>query len=280
MYKQFDNQNAWLKNAEVWKTYEPPIKPSAAELLIYDLVASSKAGEPFSSRALVLGVSAELRDLLAEHQFKTTVVANDVNTIIAMKQLLTYTGEKKEKVVVTDWQQMDFGEKKFDLVVSDWGLNSLSSWREYTVVFDRVDKLLAPEGMFVIRLNVFNPDEKIKKVKEIMKEYKINPKQKFSFLMQMEMYSEITTYNKETYQINLGKFYRDKITEAYHDGKMTFEEWQDFYFPFFTVTLTYPDKYAMEKLLRSFFDVSAIRYGGDYLFSENEPIYVCKKKAK
>ena len=132
-----NNREVWQENTELWETYEPPIRPSQGELLIYDLALSAQAGQPYSKRALVLGDSPELRDLLASHKYHITVVANDFDAIIAMNQLLEYKGDRQEKVVIMDWQDMDFTDQSFDIIVSDWGLNSLLHWRDYTMVFDK-----------------------------------------------------------------------------------------------------------------------------------------------
>jgi len=114
-----ENKQVWLDNAVLWETYEPPIRPSQGELLIYDLALSAQAGQPYSKRALVLGDSPELRDLLASHKYYTTVVANDFDAIIAMNQLLEYKGDRQEKIVIMDWQDMDFADQAFDIIVSD-----------------------------------------------------------------------------------------------------------------------------------------------------------------
>lgn len=272
-----ENKQAWLDNAMLWETYEPPIRPSQGELLIYDLAMATRAGSPYSKRALVLGDSPELRDLLARHKYHTTVVANDFEAIIAMNQLLEYKGERQEKVVIMNWQDMDFADQTFDIIVSDWGLNSLPYWRDYTMVFDKVNRQLKFDGLFLTRMNIYRPEKVIRNVSEIMLDWQKSKNDKFSYLLELEMYSNISNYNPDSFQINLGEFYRDSITKAYYQKEMSFADWQEFHYPFFTMTLTYPKKEAVDELLNKFFTVTAERYGSDYGFSNNEPIYICKK---
>lgn len=272
-----NNREAWQENAKLWETYEPPIKPSPGELLIYDLALSTRAAAPYSRKALVLGDSPEVRDLLAQHKFDITAVANNPNAIISMNQLLQYRGDKKERVVIMNWQDMDFAPNAFDVIITDWGLNSLEYWRDYTLVFDRVSRLLKPDGLFLMRINVFKPEQAQRSVAEIMLDFNKKKRHKFSYLLELEMYSNISNYDQGSFQINLGEFYRDKITQAYHNKEMTFSDWQEFYYPFFTVNLTYPNKQSLDELLYRFFTVVAERFGGDYPFSYNEPIYICKQ---
>lgn len=274
---QFKNKEAWQENAKLWQTYEPPLRPSPGDLLIYDLALQTFKGEPFSKKALLLGDCPELRDLLAEHQYNTTVVANNPIAIIAMNELLTFTGEKKEKVIIMNWQDIDFEPNSYDLVLSDWGLNSLTEWLDYTLVLYKVAQVMKNNANFITRINIYKPERKIRSVKQIMSDFAALPQHKFSFLLELEMYSTISTYNEKTFQIDLGKFYRDEVTAAYHNGQMTFAEWQEFYYPFFDVVMTYPRQADWENLLHKFFTITAVKYGGDYLASDNNPIYICQK---
>ncbi len=274
---QFKNKEAWQENAKLWQTYEPPLRPSAGELLIYDLAIQSLQTEPFTKKALLLGDCPELRDLLAKHKYNTTVVANNPIAIIAMNELLTYQGEKKEKVVIINWQDIDFAPNSFDLILSDWGLNSLPEWLDYTVVLNNISQVLKNEGNFITRLNIYQSAKKIRSVKQIMADFTKFPQYKFSWLVELELYSSISTYNEKTSQIDLGKFYRDEVTAAYHHGQMTFAEWQEFYYPFFDVIMTYPKQADWESLLQRFFNIVTIKYSGDYPFSDNCPLYICKK---
>ncbi len=277
---QFKNREAWQENAKLWQTYEPPLRPSAGDLLIYDLAMKTFKGKPFEKKALLLGDCPELRDLLAQHQYQTTVVANNPIAIIAMNELLTFAGEKKEKVVIMNWQDIDFESGSFDLVLCDWGLNSLPEWLDYTVVLHQVAKVMKDNASFVTRINIYQPDRKIRSVKQIMSDFAMLPQHKFSFLLELEMYSTISTYNEKTFQIDLGKFYRDEVTAAYHNGQMTFAEWQEFYYPFFDVVMTYPRQSDWENLLQRFFFMQTMKHGGDYLFSDNNPLYICQKNIK
>ncbi len=274
---QFKNKEAWQENAKLWQTYEPPLRPSPGDLLIYDLALQTFKGEPFSKKALLLGDCPELRDLLAEHQYNTTVVANNPIAIIAMNELLTFTGEKKEKVIIMNWQDIDFEPNSYDLVLSDWGLNSLTEWLDYTLVLYKVAQVMKNNVNFITRINIYKPERKIRAVKQIMSDFTTLPQHKFSFLLELEMYSTISTYNEKTFQIDLGKFYRDEVTAAYHNGQMTFAEWQEFYYPFFDVVMTYPRQADWENLLYKFFTITSVKYGGDYLASDNNPIYICQK---
>lgn len=274
---QFKNKEAWQENANLWQTYEPPLRPSAGDLLIYNLVLQNFKAGPFEKKVLLLGDCPELRDLLAQHQYHTTVVANNPIAIIAMNELLTFQGQKKEKVVIMNWQDIDFEPGSFDLVLCDWGLNSLSEWLDYTVVLHKVAKVMKDNANFVTRINVYQPDRKIRSVKQIMSDFIKLPQHKFSFLLELEMYSTISTYNEKTFQIDLGKFYRDEVTAAYHNGQMSFVEWQEFYYPFFDVIMTYPKQADWENLLKRFFLLQAVKHGGDYLASGNNPIYICQK---
>ena len=275
--KLYKNHEAWQENARLWQTYDPPLRPSEGDQAIYDLILKNNPDEPYEKKALILGDCPEIRDLLAVYQYSTTVVVNNPNAIIAMNQLLKFHGEKKEKVVIMNWQDIDLPAESFDLVISDWGLNSLNEWLDYSQVLFQAKKLLKIGGQAVFRVNTFDSTRKKRSPAEIMKDFAKLPNYKFSFLLELEMYSTISTYNPESYKIDLGKFYREEITKAYHDQQLTFTEWQEFYYPFFTVTMTYPEKQEMEKLFNNFFKVEGIKYGNDYPMSSDNPIYLGKK---
>jgi len=274
---EFKNRQAWQENAKLWQTYEAPIRPSNGDLFIYNLVLQEIKKNNSCPQALLIGDSPELRDLLAQNGFSTTVVANNPLAILAMNELLTYRGSKKEKIVIANWQEMDFVPDSFDIVLSDWGLNCLTHWRDYTMVLASIAKFLKTNGRFVTRLNIFDSTRNKRKVEQIMVDFSKFSQHKFSFLIEMELYSDISTYLIDSFQIDLGKFYREEITAAYHQGRMTFAQWQDFYYPFFDVVMTYPEKQAWESLWSRFFSNLSIKYGNDYLLSDNNPIYIGQK---
>lgn len=132
----------WQGFVEVWKKLRPPWKPSAERVGIYRrLIKKYVKGD----KALVLGATPEIRDLLAELKFKVTLL--DINP--GMVKAMTYLRKtkSKEKVVIGDWLTGNPGSG-YDLVIGDSNVcNFLPA--QYGKFFWQVNRLLKDKRVFI-----------------------------------------------------------------------------------------------------------------------------------
>ncbi len=280
------HKEAWISNAQRWAKYEPPLRPSKGEIkIIKDILKKVKGNsKDWRKKALILGATPEYRDLLAQLKYQATIFDFNRDSVKSMTQLLKYKGIKKEKLVLGNWLDNKLGPNVFDVVLADWSINNLPNFKSYNELFFNLKTIIKSDGFFVNRTNIWSDTEKSKSVKEIMKKYQKNKKEKFSFLQMLQDYSNASPRNKKTFCTDLEKFYHINLPKAYKNKEMTDKEFYDFVL-FFTqgkwrikLFLTFPEKNKLEDLFKKYFEIISIKYGRDYLYSKHEPIYCLKPK--
>ena len=93
MTKKIDNKKAFKIFAEKWAKTLPPSRPSRGDLDIYRKLISKYKEKKRPVKALILGATPELRDLLAYFKFEVTVA--DINP--AMIQAMTSLKKSKSR---------------------------------------------------------------------------------------------------------------------------------------------------------------------------------------
>jgi ubiquinone/menaquinone biosynthesis C-methylase UbiE len=278
------HKKAWTKNAHNWHIYKPPLRPSVGELKVIEqyLLKLSKKRPIWQTRALILGATPEYRDLLARHKIKAVIVDYNENSVKSMSQLLRFRGLRKEEIVINNWLKMKFKNNSFDAVLADWSFNNLQKINDYSKLLSIVKKILKPNGIFVNRTNVYDSNAKARTVKQIMRSYQQNPKEKFSYLQEMQDYSKSSARNKRTFVSDLEKFYHGNLPLAHQRNEMSLIQLNEFTKKFthgkwrIKLKLSILDRVKFEKLLRRHFKIVSISYGKDYLYSKHEPIYLVK----
>lgn len=280
------HKKAWTSNAQRWVKYKPPLRPSQQELKIIEnfLKKIKTNSKDWQKMALILGATPEYRDLLAKLKYQVTMFDFNRDSVESMTLLLKHKGIKKEKLVLGNWLSNKFTPNTFDVVLADWSINNLPNFKSYNRLFINLQRIIKPGGFFINRTNVWSNTEKKKSVKEIMKKYQKNKKEKFSFIQMLQDYSNASPRNKRTFCADLEKFYHVNLPKAHKNGEMTDKEFYDFVL-FFTqgkwrikLFLTFPEKNKLEDLFKKYFQIIDIKYGRDYLYSRHEPIYILKKK--
>ncbi len=261
-----------------WQKLQAPLRPSLSERLLFELIVKSLSNEQPGAEVLIIGDSPELRDLVARYHLRPVVAANDLRRILAMRRLRQHQGGLPEKIILTDWQQLDSVNATFPLVLIDLSLNSLGEWGDYEVVLGNIYRLLTKEGRLAVRVNIFNPARKRRTVGEIIDELKRCPQHFLSLLWEMALYSEISLYDNQSFRLNFGKFFRDEITKLYHQGLLSSAEWQKIYYPITTSLMTFPLIDKWEEILHILFKLEARRFADDYLIADSIPTYICRRR--
>jgi ubiquinone/menaquinone biosynthesis C-methylase UbiE len=150
------------KYADQWKNLQVPLVMSQGEIDIYrkfilKYLSSSKSASPkaLPKKALLLGATPELRDLLFELGFEVTLV--DINPeMVAAMDMLVKKSKNKERKIIGDWLRMHediLAEEKFDLILGDHIFNHLP-FSEFEKMLKITSLLLKPEGMFLTNVIV------------------------------------------------------------------------------------------------------------------------------
>src|SRR3989338_7272727 len=138
-----------------WHEFGPPMRPSPFDIDAYRKLASS-AGR--IERALVLGATPELRDLLAEMRIPTIIVADySAEMIAGMSSYLKRANAEREIWIKCDWATLPLPSGTIDLIIGDLPFdqiprNRLGKLGRY------LRRLLASNGNVVARVHF--PNEK------------------------------------------------------------------------------------------------------------------------
>lgn len=134
--------------ASDWKWVGPPARPSVSELSVIDSVLRRY---PRHSRMLILGSTAEFRDLAYEHKFDTTIMDyNPRNYEILRRYMRHPSGEPEQTLVEKDWREIDY-ESRFDIVLGDLALNMVPLSEQQELI-GKLTGALTPNGYSVQRV--------------------------------------------------------------------------------------------------------------------------------
>jgi SAM-dependent methyltransferase len=145
----------WRENAGKWPFIGPPWRPSPGDVAIYRRFARPR----LPGRTLLLGSTPELRDLLAEYAGampKPLIVDMSLPMLQSTSALACRAQPAHEEWLVADWCEADLPEHAFDVVLADmvWWTVSVPT---QAALRRRIDRLLAPGGIFVSRFRCREP---------------------------------------------------------------------------------------------------------------------------
>ncbi|HLN18884.1 MAG TPA: class I SAM-dependent methyltransferase, partial [Patescibacteria group bacterium] len=129
-----------------WLTVEEPWRPNKNDIrFCEEMIKMVKKNEKYP-KALVMGSTPEIRDMLAKHKIETTLV--DVNP--SMKKAMDRLMKRKnrhEKLIVSNWLDVKLPINYFDLAFSDGCLTNiaLSTWK---IFFKNINRALKYDGFF------------------------------------------------------------------------------------------------------------------------------------
>jgi len=179
MSKQKIDNPIWQKKEEwwynVWKKVESPFSPSKGEVMFYEK-AVKKILKRKNPKALVLGATPEIRDMLAKYKkLDVYIMDADVPVYRAMTRLMKRKN-KQEKLVVGDWLKMPFKKDTFDLILSH-GAFSVISLKNHEKFYKNIKRVVKKDGYVVMsRVNVEPFLKEPISFKQIIDKYKEEPK--------------------------------------------------------------------------------------------------------
>ncbi|MDP1845677.1 MAG: class I SAM-dependent methyltransferase [Candidatus Moranbacteria bacterium] len=164
---------SWAHWQKLWAEVESPWRPSKKDILFCEKMIKMVLRYEKNPKALLLGSTPEIRDLLAKYKIETTLV--DVNSSMkkAMDKLLKRKN-RKEKLIVADWVKMKLPKSYFNLAFSDGCLTniSLATWRN---LFTNVNQALKKNGLLYSGSWVYRVLKPLS-FEDLIEKYKKNPK--------------------------------------------------------------------------------------------------------
>jgi hypothetical protein len=137
-----------MEFAAKWLTMKEPMRPSAEVRAVYDeWVGNTKAEHP-DPEVLILGSTAELRDIVLAHGIRPVCVDRSRRIWEAMKGSMSRQGE--EAFIEADWLTMP-EDQQYDLVLGDGSMVMLQQEQVEPFV-RRVYALLKKDGVTVQRV--------------------------------------------------------------------------------------------------------------------------------
>lgn len=154
----------WNGAAARWA--EVARRPTAGDVAVYRRLA----GERIKGRVLILGVTPELRDLVAEVGAPPVLVDSSGAMHEATSRMLRRADPAREIWIEADWCEATLPSRAFDLVLGDmvWWAVSVATQHELR---DRIHRALKPEGLFVGRVRFSDPAQAIRNAAEVVPRY-------------------------------------------------------------------------------------------------------------
>lgn len=149
----------WKSFASRWKKYyAPPGRPSKSAIQTYrkyslEVFRNVKGRRP---RALILGATPELRDLMFELGAEVTVADINPEVVRKLKSLMHHRKKAKEKLIMGDWSRIELPKEYFDVIVGDVVLGNVRRNRQPNFLRN-MKSALAPNGHFIQKMEVI-PD--------------------------------------------------------------------------------------------------------------------------
>jgi len=148
----------WKEFAARWERYyTPPGRPSEQAINIYKgFVRKAVGGIKRQPRALVLGSTPELRDLLKELGCRVAIVDINLEMILAMTELLEMKNQE-EIMVRGNWISTPLASHYFDVVLGDIVLSNVPAESQEQFLKEII-RILKPRGYFITKMEVIPND--------------------------------------------------------------------------------------------------------------------------
>lgn len=136
----------WDMAATMWSSLGSPWRVSRGDAEVYARLAGAKLG----GHVLVLGVTPDLRDLVAEAGGSSVVADVSAAMYESANGLLRRADPSGEAWINGDWCEAPLTAGEFDLVLGDLIMWALPLARQL-VLLERIRAALDPDGLFVSR---------------------------------------------------------------------------------------------------------------------------------
>ncbi len=164
----------WKEFAKRWeKYYTPPGRPSKEAIKYYIKFAKLATKNLKTKRALVLGSTPELRDLLFELNFEVTIIDVNMEMILAMSELTKHKNPD-EVIVRASWTEMPLDSDYYDIVLGDIVLSNIPEKKQEQFLKE-IRRVLKKKGYWITKIEVIPNDWVVEKFDVRLKQYEKLP---------------------------------------------------------------------------------------------------------
>jgi len=211
-----------------WKNLYPEIKPLPSAIQFWENKIKEILKKNKNPKALVLGVTPEIRDLLTKHKIKTTCL--DLNPLmIKAMELLIKKKNSKEKIVKGNWLKMPFKKDIFDFVISDCPQDNIP-YKDWNKFFKNVSQVLKPNGYWLLGAPIFKGFKEGINLNQFIEIYRKNPKEfikskkKIYYMFKLSSHRDFN--NRKTKTVDWIKIDRE-LEKLYKKGLINKKELND-----------------------------------------------------
>lgn len=300
MKKTFISQEKfWATQALEWNKRSDPSRPGRDAIGCYNLLVRQVLGRDQNKKAVVLGATPEIRDMLYKYYGlnKIQVICVDwlENIYYAMSKLVNYK-IPNEKFVHKNWLEMNFPNNSIDIFIGDLILGNITSLEAKEKLLSILQKKVKKDGAVILRHVYANKKSKVNSVKKLLLnlsqralQEEINIKQAATRLYS---YLAMASWHRNNEnQMSLYYFAKDiDALKKYFQGKKKFsaqEKMAKLVFDHFLDLIgdyvskkywIYYDKKGEEGLLKKYFRIQKICLPKNCSAGFPMPVYLLKKK--
>lgn len=283
--KIIEQKESWNKLAWNWgKDITTPARPCHNLLKIWEEIVKKISRKIKNPKALILGATPELRDLVIKYNFESNACDINPNMLEAMDKLMKYKKHPKNKKIIANWLELKLSENTFDIILGHLVLEQILSKKDLKKLLNKLKNLLKPTGFFLICVLV-----KEKKKAEIVgnkwtewiERYKNKEISNSELYLFLKYYSDWNPFFKSPAVVGTADLFQ-KLSRLYKQGKIprSFYQWWE-------RSLGSKDKPAfiflrkdLERLLEEYFQLILINQCYEFRFCEHMPSYLGKPKKK
>jgi len=220
MVKKADTHAApWKRMAQRWqKYYRPPGRPSKTAVRLYRkysrLVFRQVKGR--RPRALILGSTPELRDLMFELGAEVTTVDLNREMIGGLRVLMRHKGKAKEKHIIGNWSSVKLPKNYFDAIVGDIVLANVE-YRNQDRFLGNMLGALAPNGRFIQKMQLVPEEWEFESAEGTLQKFsRLRPYRNEAFEMILMLLQN--TFERKQRLVSFKKV-RKRLAPHFHGGK-------------------------------------------------------------
>jgi hypothetical protein len=249
--------------------FEPPARPSAAEVAIYAERAGQEA--PGSDGWLLFGSTPEIRSLAARRGRPLVCIDSDPAVFRALGALVDSEGP--HELVAGDWLEVDI-DGRFDVAFADGSLNMLPR-TAHAPFLRRVHALLADGGLALLRVHVASPP-RFAQAAEVFAWHREHTSGSLFSRTRTDL--DMLWLDPDTLTVDFGDYHR-RIHELHRRGEIRDAEREayDRLLDFNRIRLHYTTREEFERLTAEIFEIEHVFTGDDYFGAGNHPVYALRR---
>ncbi|MFH0875731.1 MAG: class I SAM-dependent methyltransferase [archaeon] len=275
----------WKGIADMWNTYfTPPSRISGDEVKKYrEWLKRLKRPE---MKALVLGVTPEIRELLFALGYKITCIDINPEMIKAMDSVIK-TKDPNEIIINENWLGNSIPSHSFDIVVGDCVLENVL-WEQRDELLFEIVRILKPNKLFITRIFTVprkKPYNNIHEVLEKFSEKEPNYRSALEFIFDLQ----ILFYTERDHKGTFSKP-KEEIEKLRVNGRFSFKSeklnklldlvWNFWCQKYVNKVYYYPYQDEEEIRVQNFFKIEEkFNQAQDNEYSKYTPMYILKLKS-